>query len=84
MPIYTQNSLTQLEIGALEVYDKYIELFFAYLQWPFTNPLAETMAKQGFCRRLKTLAYCVRTAFETIPLRSDAIPSDARLQECTV
>jgi len=84
MPVYAEDALDQIEVGALKVYDKYVDLFMTYLNWPFADPFAEKMARQGFLRRLKTLAFCVREAFATIPPGADAIPSDTKLQQCTV
>ncbi|MCW5743585.1 MAG: hypothetical protein KIT67_25810 [Alphaproteobacteria bacterium] len=56
----------------------------AYHAWAYGNPLAEVMARQGYCRRLRILVHCVQTAFATIPPASNVIPSDEPRSVCTI
>lgn len=84
MPIYSKETLDEFNATRLHIHNRYAKHLFAHLNRTYSNDLAHTMALQGYCRRLKTLVYCVNTAFDTIPPESDAIPDDQKLQECIV
>lgn len=83
-PTYSAEAVKQLHEDLESAHPKYAKLLMAYDARTYGNSLAEVMARQGYCRRLRILVHCVQTAFAKIPPVSDAIPSDEHRSACTI
>ncbi|GGF31924.1 hypothetical protein GCM10011611_42530 [Aliidongia dinghuensis] len=55
-----------------------------FIAYPYRDPKALEYAKQGFCRRVSTLARCIHNVFAAIPLERTERPSNDERTDATI
>ena len=82
--IFSQEDLEKLQRDYLAVCEKYQGLMVSYIARNYKNPLAQEYAKQGFSRRLKTLARCIDNIFEILPPDRIELPTSEELTDAAI
>lgn len=82
--IFDQEGLEHLQREHREIPGKCQSLVDGFLQRRYENLRAQEFAKNGFLRRLKTLARCVDNVFQILPPDRTELPSQEELSDAAI
>ncbi len=81
---FSQAALTNLADGYAALDEKLSKLVEGYVVLNLQQPRAREFASQGFPRRVKTMARCIKNVFALIPPERHQLPTSDELSDATI
>jgi hypothetical protein len=81
---FSEEALKNLADGYAALDGKLDALVAGYVRLTLTKPRARECASQGFPRRLKTMARCIKNVFALIPPERMELPTADELSDATI